>query len=182
MTADDFERRLCHLRGIRRKSGFVDTIPQTLLQTVEDLHLFVEEAKKAGEEGVMVRCPFSPYRPGKCSPLEHNLFKIKFWETDTAEIIGFEELLINDNVQRRDNFGRAVRSSHQENQIPGNTLGKLIVRNELGEFAVGSGFSDYQRITIWGNRNYFLGKKIQFKYIPKGMKCLPRSPIFLKLI
>ena len=96
-------------------------------------------------------------------------------------MVGFEELMHNKNEQTPDHFGRMKRSSHQEFQFPGGTLGSLIVKDrETGvQFKIGSGFTAEQRNEIWANRKNWENQLVKYKWQKHGTKDKPRIPIFL---
>jgi DNA ligase-1 len=58
-------------------------------------------------------------------------------------------------------------------------LGALIVEWEGKLFNIGTGFTDAERIDIWNRKEQYHGKQAKFKYLPVGVKDLPRHPVFL---
>ena len=96
------------------------------------------------------------------------MLKLKIFKEAEASIIGFEELLHNDDT-----------STHKkENQVPGDTLGALIVRNGDLEFKIGSGFNLQQRSEIWHNRDSYIGKRVTYKYQELTKYGKPRFPTY----
>lgn len=139
----------------------------------------------AGYEGLMLRDPDKPYKFGRSAltNTQQHLIKIKRFIDEDAEIIGFEELMHNDNAQTKDEFGLAERSSHKANLRPGNTLGKLVCKAITGRFEgvsfrIGTGFDQATRQKIWDNQQAYLGLKVKFKYQDIGSKDAPRIPVF----
>jgi DNA ligase-1 len=97
-------------------------------------------------------------------------------------VIGFEEKLHNANEATVDELGHTKRSSHQDNMIPMDTLGSLMLRMADGtEFSCGcfKGFDDAWRKSTWDNRDKYLGKLAKIKSQPTGVKDKPRFPVFL---
>ena len=47
------------------------------------------------------------------------------------------------------------------------------------EFSCGSGLNDALRDEIWKNQSKYLGKLVKYKYMSKGIKELPRHPVFI---
>ena len=145
----------------------------------EDLLKFNEVTLEEGFEGVCFRVPLSPYKAGRSTLKEGFLVKWKPFYEDEATVVGFEERNHNANPQTRDNFGLAERSSHSALQLPTNTLGALVVHTiRFGNFNVGSGFTEQERLDIWNDKESYLGAKITFKYLAHGMKDKPRHPVF----
>jgi DNA ligase-1 len=159
-------------------------VEQEHIRDIDALFRYEERIVQLGYEGIIIRHPGKRYKFGRSTFREHGMVKIKRFEDAEAEIIGFEELYHNNNPQVADNFGLAKRSSHLENQIPGNTLGRLVViginsRFRGVEFKVGSGFDSTLRDTIWQNRPKYKGRIVKYKFQDHGAKNKPRTPIFL---
>ena len=134
----------------------------------------------AGYEGLMLRDPNGIYKFGRSSVKENILLKVKEFMDDEAEIIAFREKMVNTNEGLKDNFGRTKRSSCQDGLKPSGTLGGFILRNSEGlEFSCGSGLNDALRDEIWKNQSKYLGKLVKYKYMSKGIKELPRHPVFI---
>jgi DNA ligase-1 len=171
---------------------------------VADMDEFMHVADQhilQGYEGTMIRHLDGPYKSGRSTLKQGWLVKYKAWADAEGTVIGFEELMRNENPDLKDEFGLAKRSSHKENMVPANTLGALILETEWGTLRVGTGFDATARQIIW-NRNMVkvlkdgetsfdeyevlvrgrqpdLGRTVTFKYQPHGMQDLPRFPVFL---
>lgn len=159
-------------------------LEQRHVKTIDELLLFEEKCLNDGFEGVIFRDPRMPYKNNRSTFRQQGMVKLKRFEDAEARIIGYEELMHNDNAAYIDNLGYQKRTAHQENQRPGNTLGRLLVIGINGqfegvEFAIGSGFDQAMRETIWKYQEYNLGRIVKYKYQPHGVKDKPRSPIFL---
>ena len=152
----------------------------TIVSNQEQIdHLMINNLN-AGYEGLMLRDPNGIYKFGRSSVKENILLKVKEFMDDEAEIIFFREKMINTNEGLKDNFGRTKRSSCQDGLKPSGTLGGFILRNSEGlEFSCGSGLNDALRDEIWKNQSKYLGKLVKYKYMSKGIKELPRHPVFI---
>ena len=152
----------------------------TIVSNQEQIdHLMINNLN-AGYEGLMLRDPNGIYKFGRSSVKENILLKVKEFMDDEAEIIAFREKMVNTNEGLKDNFGRTKRSSCQDGLKPSGTLGGLILRNSEGlEFSCGSGLNDALRDEIWKNQSKYLGKLVKYKYMSKGIKELPRHPVFI---
>jgi DNA ligase-1 len=174
-----FNTRYSLLKALDLPS-FVKVVPHKLIKSPEQLADYEKKQLAAGYEGVMVRDPIGPYKYGRSTMSERYLVKIKRFQDDEAKIIGFEELLSNQNEKKRNELGYAKRSNHKANMVPRDTLGALIVRNtQFGTFNIGSGFDMEMRNLIWNNKRKFLGKLVKFKYQDYGIKDKPRGAVFL---
>ena len=145
----------------------------------DELCGFERAMLRDGHEGVMVREIRAPYKCGRSTLRQGYLMKLKRFKDAEAVVIGFEEMLHNDNEATIDARGQTKRATLAENMVPKGTLGALLVRDvERGiEFAIGTGFSDEFRLDIWNNKEQFLGKLVKFKYFEWVEK--PRFPVFL---
>lgn len=157
-----------------------------IANSVDELNRIEAQWLAQGFEGVMMRSLSSPYKCGRSTLREGYLLKLKQFKDSEAVVVGFEELMSNQNEAEIDELGHTKRSSHKENLVPANTLGKFIVK-EIGEnpwkgqeFKVGTGkgLTAELRKEIWENRSKYLGRVITYRYQPHGMKDLPRIPIW----
>ena len=152
----------------------------TIVSNQEQIDQLMIKNLNAGYEGLMLRDPNGIYKFGRSSVKENILLKVKEFMDDEAEIISFREKMINTNEGLKDNFGRTKRSSCQDGLKPSGTLGGLILRNSEGlEFSCGSGLNDALRDEIWKNKSKYLGKLVKYKFMSKGIKDLPRHPVFM---
>lgn len=147
----------------------------------QDLLDYETSCLALGYEGVMIRSVNGPYKCGRSTNKEGYLLKMKRFMDSEAEVTGALEKMHNENEATKDELGRTKRSKHQENMVPADTLGTLLVKDLKSglEFGIGSGFNDEQRKEIWTNRYQYIGKIVKYKYQPSGMKELPRFPVFL---
>lgn len=139
-----------------------------------------QEWLEAGYEGVMGRSIDGVYKYGRATMKEGILWKLKRFADHEYEVIGFEELMHNENEATVDELGHTKRSSHMENKRGGGVLGALVLRHpEAGEFRCGTGFTAADRAEIWTNRSGYLGRMAKIKHFEIGVKDLPRFPVFL---
>ena len=178
--------RIEHLKNWWEKlspkhQAIVHLVLPTKLNNKAEVESYEQSCLDQGFEGVILRSGTSPYKCGRSTLNEGFLIKIKRFEDSEAEVIGYEELMNNNNIATRDNFGRSERSSHKDNLSGGGVLGTLLVKDvKSGEtFGVGSGFNALQRKTYWEGRDLLVGQIIKYKYFSVGVKDKPRHPIWL---
>ena len=181
---ETYNSRMVKLEALQNLPPFVVKVLPVTIASEEALQRYEEEVIGLGYEGAMVRSPNSPYKCGRSSENEGYLLKIKRFDDSEAVIVGYEELMHNDNVATRDAFGRTERSSHQENLRPAGVLGKLVCqyRNAAGnmvEFGIGTGFDAKTRAELWVKRDKLKNKIVKFKHQPSGADEKPRFPVFL---
>lgn len=166
------------------KLGFrnVSTVVQTPATTEEEVEHYYSESTQYGFEGLMLRSPLGPYKCGRSTINEGYLVKLKRFSDGEAEVIGWEEMMHNDNEGVRNELtGRLERSSHQANKRPAGVLGKLLVRDlkTKVEFHVGGGFSAEERKLLFIHPPSLMWRVLKYKYFPSGGKDKPRFPVFL---
>lgn len=158
--------------------GGLCPVPHVLCHNEEELMQYEIEALTAGCEGVMIRDPNGPYKPGRSTVKEGWLLKVKRFKDSEAIVAGVEERMHNANEAEKDNLGHTKRSLKNEGMVPTKTLGALVVYHPaFGEFKIGTGFTEEQRKDLWHQN--IIGKLVKFKYQPTGIKDKPRFPVFL---
>lgn len=176
---------------------FLDTMPKLAARHVprlsvvthhavtDEAHLtrFEDEYVRLGYEGVMLRDPQTLYKQGRSTLEEGILLKLKRFEDAEGVVVGFEELMHNENEATLDARGYTKRSSHKSARVPGDTLGALIVEG-LTAFKgqliwIWTGFSADLRKFIWTNRELVRGAIVKFKYFAVGLKSAPRHGSFI---
>lgn len=175
----DYERRTTELARMWLPPFCKKLLPR-FIHNRSELEAYEKEVLSNGAEGVMLRPPTSPYWQKRSSFRHPYLIAIKRFVDDEAVIIGFDEQMENCNPQFTNELGFSDRSSHQENLVPKNTLGALVVEHPIfGVFRIGTGFDDSFRLKVWKDRDCYANRKVKFKYQPVGIKDKPRSPVFL---
>ncbi len=157
-------------------------VESLLYNSWEEILALENIALSAGYEGLILRAPFMPYKFGRSTAREQGMLKLKRFVDSEAEIIGFEELMHNDNEAYVDALGRTKRSSAQDGLVPGGTLGAFLARsNEHGDFRIGmfKGLTSADKKAIWERREEYLGKLVKFSYFPIGVKESPRHAKFV---
>lgn len=182
---EPYVQRMNNLKGFCAQNPNVHDVVDILIPEVannlEELKTIMDKHLAEGHEGTMIRSPESPYKCGRASLKEGYLTAIKYFTDGEAEVIGFEELMHNENEQTKDAFGHSERSSMKENMRPGNTLGAFICRLADGtEFKIGTGkgLTAELRKSIWDNKDQYLGKLVHYRSQPHGVKDKPRIPVW----
>ena len=160
---------------------FVKPILPIAIFNSQELIEYEEKATKNGYEGVIIRSYNSIYKEGRSTLKEGYMLKIKRFKDSDARIIGFEELMHNENTPRINELGYTKRSSALAGEFPAGMLGALCVEDLHTKqvFKIGSGFTDRDRIEIWDNRPLLLNKIVKYKFQQYGTKDAPRLPVFL---
>ena len=150
-------------------SPFIRIVEHKLIKNAEELKAYWDWCIYKGYEGAMVRSLNGPYKRGRSTVKQGYLIKLKLWHDDEAKVIGFEELMNNDD---------AGNSKKKENLVPADTLGALVVQWCGLTFKVGSGFNMELRNKVWQNKDAYRGAMATFKYQELTTYGVPRFPIF----
>ena len=155
-------------------------VGQVMLYNLQEMDAYEAQCLKEGYEGIMLRSPEGLYKHGRATEKSQDLLKVKRFVDDEAIIIGFEELLTNNNPATLNELGHQERSSCKENLVGADTLGALqCLTKARVAFNIGTGFSAELRQHIWNNREKYIGKLAKYKSFPIGVKDAPRLPVFL---
>jgi DNA ligase-1 len=199
-TGNWYERFTClvTLANVVAYDRMID-VPHILVYRAEDLLAEEERFLNKGYEGLMIRALNSPYKQGRSTTNEGYLLKLKRFEDSEGLVLGMEERMHNANEATVNALGHTQRTSHQENLVPTNTMGALIVRDlKTGvEFNIGTGFDDSTRDWWWnliqstvgvetllnnGGREYRWIEPdiiVKYKHFAVGAKDKPRFPAYL---
>lgn len=164
------------------KSGWpnINLVPHTIIRDENELVLYEHEMLAAGHEGIMLRDPNGPYKFGRGTLKEGWLLKVKRFEDAEATVVGFEQMMVNENEAQVNELGRTKRSSAKAGLVPFPALGAFVLERPDGvRFNCGSGLNDDQKAEFWVRRAKLMGATVKYKHQPHGAKDAPRSPVFL---
>jgi DNA ligase 1 len=159
-------------------------LKQEIIDGLAALDRYEERCIADGYEGVMVRDMSATYKFGRATVREGNLLKVKRFAHDEAEIIGFEELMHNDNEAFDNELGRTARSTAKSGLRPSGRIGAFIVRSSEYEntFKVSCGsMTLLERERLWAMRSGYLGQIVRYKHLPHGAKDVPRHALYAGL-
>lgn len=157
-------------------------LPHFQVRSLQQLDTIEEEFLLEGFEGLMLRDANMPYKFGRSTAKQQHLLKVKRFSDSEAVILDFDPLLKNENEAVTNELGFTSRSSHQENKVAQDLLGRVLVQDVVSGvlFYVGSGFTLAERKDLWEDQAKLKGRVIKYKFFPVGMKDgVPRHPIFL---
>lgn len=177
MLSLGFEHRLHELQSLSWPHGErLQLLPQTWIESPEELSLFESRTIDAGYEGVILRSINGVYKFGRSTLREEYLLKLKRFVDGECVIEGIEEEMHNTNAAEVNELGRTKRSKAQAGLVGKGTMGALLVRDtETGvRFKIGTGFTAAQRAQKWK-----VGSLHKYKHFPIGAKDRPRSPVYI---
>ena len=164
---------------VDKLTDHIKFLGQKLVDSKERIEYLLEIEQVVGGEGLILRSPNGKYKYGRSTPKEQLSIKLKFFEQDEFEVIGFEERYTNTNEATINELGYTARSSHKGNLLPTNTLGSLVLKYGDTTFKCGTGFDDALRKEIWNNKDDYLGRLASIRYMSVGSKDLPRVSSFV---
>jgi DNA ligase-1 len=148
-------------------------------RTPDEVMVQFRGAIRKGREGLILRRGDGWYKNGRSTRLEMLALKMKAYEDDEAQIIGFIPEYENRNEQKRNELGKAKRSSHKAGKVAKPMLGAFMVRHADGrEFKVAGAMSREFKIYVWNHKREFLKQWLTYKWQRHGTKGKPRTPIF----
>lgn len=154
-------------------------VPQEMVHDAEMLSDIWQMDVEKGFEGTIVRDPVGVYKNGRSTLKQGLMIKLKEWNDEEFEIVGFEELQRNGNEATINELGHQVRSSHQANKVAGGMLGALIVKSAKGvQFNVGTGYDEAERVRLWFQRDKLKGKLVSVKFNGYTTYGVPRFPVY----
>lgn len=174
-----YDQRMAELAALALPAVCVKVLPVKIASHAE-LMAYETRCLDAGEEGVMIRSPRGPYKFGRSTEKQGYLLKLKRFSDAEARIIGFEELMHNENEATKNELGHTKRSTKKAGKVAAGTLGSFIVETDDGRsFNVATGMTAEDRQYYWDNRDKFMGALVKYKFQEVGAKDLPRFPVFL---
>lgn len=158
--------------------------PQVEITSADHLQRFLEQELPDDAEGAITRDPFGAYKFGRATLKQQWMLKIKPFEDAEAVVVGFEELMHNENDSEVSQLGLQRRSHHKDGKVPGGKLGALVCKTLGSErkdpaFCIGTGFTDADRHLLWAQRDDLVGRTVKYKSLKRGTLDLPRHPVFL---
>jgi len=165
------------------KFPFLLKVPIFICSSWDEIVACDEAFREEKWEGTMIRKLDSPYKFGRSTDAEGYLMKLKPYQDSEGRIVGFEELMINNNPALVNELGRTFRSSSARNKVGANTLGTLILEDLYTGLPIrigtGQGLTKELRKHIWENKSSYLGKIVQYYFMPPT-DLLPRHPVMLR--
>ena len=173
-----YARRMSECLGLGIDSKHVEYIDNVSVTDATEMQHQYNQWLDEGYEGAIIRDVQGPYKCGRSTLNQGWMLKLKTFYDNEAKIIGYDELLHNDNEATIDKLGHTVRSSHQDNQYGGDTLGSLTVEYNGQQFKVGTGFDFAERSRLWHLGDKLIGRFVTFKYQELSKYGVPRFPVY----
>ena len=176
-----FHERIQTLWELEQKHpDVIRVVQQNTPETVEHAEKVYQDFLEEGFEGIILRRIDGGYKFGRSTFRQGWLMKLKPKDRAEGVIIGVDPQLKNCNPATLDEFGHTERSSHQDNLIPQDLVGRfrLLIPGYDLVCGAGSGLTLPQRRELWPQRHNLLGKIVTGEFLPIGVKDRPRQMIF----
>lgn len=153
-----------------------------IVNNLEELLEFEQEALAKGAEGIIIRDMQSTYKQGRVTPRSQEVLRLKRFKDEEGEVLELIEGSVNNNEATINELGLTERSSHKENLTPNGMVGSLVVRclsdGEIDTISAGA-MTHEERKFYFENPDQIIGKTIKFSHFPVGRKDKKRFPQFV---
>jgi DNA ligase 1 len=160
----------------------VKLIGQRLIDNVDEINKYYEEALDWGCDGLILRDPTGRYKFGRGTVKEGLIYKMKPFMTFDAQIIGIIQATeVREGAEKKINeLGRSVTSKKKDDRILIEKASAFVVMYEGKELKITIAMTDEEKEEVWKNQNKYIGRFIEYKGMLVGSKDLPRHPVFLR--
>jgi len=164
-------------------SDIMIKIEQVIVNSKEEVEAFYLKVLDMGYEGLILKNMNGRYKCGRGTIKEGLIYKVKPLETVDAKII---EVIQGTNAKEGsaktiNELGRSVTSKKKEDRVDNNMVADFRVNWEDTTVKVSCCKMKHpKRKEVWKNKEKYLGKMIEYCFIPVGMKDKPRSPRFIR--
>lgn len=166
-------------------------MPYVVVNNQAELDAVCAKWEAEGYEGAIVRRVDGKYKHGRATAKEMTYGRIKLWHHSEIRVTQLIEGERNENELDEDYYGKAKRSTHQENMVPNGMVGAFIgelmedvwVNNGTKLFKKGTpvkvaaGKIPHDLRKLWlEQQELVLQQAMKFKHFPHGVKDALRFP------
>jgi DNA ligase-1 len=147
-------------------------VPQKLIRNLDELLEYEESILSLNFEGVILRSLNGPYKQGRATWREKNIFKLKREVDEESRIIGLEQEVESLAPSVTNGLGKSEKSRAKEYLLGTGRVGKFVVdyRGERAEKIAPGAFTDKDLEWMWENPGAVLGKMLRYRHFPHGAK------------
>lgn len=164
------------------KPAFVQLVPYTVLNSVEEVENFYNACLDNGYEGLILRDPEGKHKDGRSTTREGAYLRLKPASDKEALVLAINEAMENTNEATEDTLGHTKRSTNAEGLVPKGMVGSLECRDVTTgvEFRVGPGkMTHSERIYFFEHPEELVGGYIKYRSMDHGVKDKPRQGRFI---
>ncbi len=180
---EPFKNRSKFVNQVATRLDHIIAVKQVIVNSKEEVEALYKQALGDGLEGLILKDINGRYKCGRGTIKEGLIFKVKPLETVDAKII---EVIQGTNVKKGvakkiNELGRSVTSKKKEDRELNGMVSDFRVNYKDTTVKVScSRMKHEQRKEVWENKEQYIGKMIEYCFIPIGMKDKPRSPRFVR--
>lgn len=184
------EERVAYLAHPR-----IHLVPYIEVKSPETLMVNIGNFANLGYEGTIIRNPRAPFKEGRATQKNQELWRVKPWADAEILVTRITEGNMNGNEAKKNTLGRTERSSAKAGLISNGQVGsidgtlvadfhcpitgKLLFPKGL-EVTVGSGeMSIKEAAYYWEHPDEIVGHLVKFKHMTHGVKDFPRFPTYV---
>jgi len=160
-------------------------LEHTILLNEQDVSNHFTNALLNDCEGLILRSFTGHYKYGRGTMKEGLIYKIKPFITTDAKIIGVvQSTEANQGALKTINeLGRSKTSQKKDDRHLIEKASAFVVDFKGNDLKVTLAMTDNQKVAIWKNRDLFIGKIVEYRYLEIGMKegGLPRHPTTIRM-
>jgi DNA ligase-1 len=176
----DFEQRVTQYTNIR--APFFHPVVQKVVNSPAAVAVAFDFALKNGFEGLILRCPKSKYKFGRCTAKSNTAFKVKPYITFDNKIIGVTQATeAREGSEKKINeLGYSTTSQKKDDRVLIERAATFVVLHEGKELGVSLAMTNEEKEEIWKNRDSYIGKTIEYKGLVVGSKDVPRHAVMIR--
>lgn len=187
---ENYRRRVDEVNKHLIKHGrrpFLRALEYRNIETMEEYRAMQQEADLLGYEGLYGKAWHGKYKHGRATPVQKWVWKDKPWTDEEGVIVGFVEMMENNNEAFIDELGRTKRSTSKEGLTGKGYMGSFVVENPKYKDAKGKpipfkvscgSLPMEERKRFWELRDTYLNKFLTYKFFDFGIVDVPRSALF----
>ena len=145
---------------------------------------YFEHALENGYEGLILKDPNGRYKTGRGTIKEGLIYKVKPFKSIEAKVVNvIQATEVDPNAEKKINeLGRSETSRKKNDRLLIEKASAVSVYYEDKLLKVTLAMTDLEKEEIWKNKDKYIGKWIEYKYLVIGMKDngLPRHPTSLR--
>jgi len=182
-----FEYRHSNIINCSIISSYVDKllvlVRQKKLTSKEEVEIYFEEALNFDNEGLILKDLNGRYKCGRGTLKEGLIYKVKLFKTIDAEIIDIiQATKVDPKAEKQINeLNRSVTSKKKNDRILIEKAAAFVVEYKGQKVKVSIAMDDAMKEEIWTNKNKYIGKIVEYKFMEVGMKDLPRHPTTVRM-
>lgn len=163
----------------------VELVRQHTVKSQEEVELYFEIALEKGFEGLILKSLDGRYKCGRGTIKEGLIYKVKPFVTTDSKILDIIQATeVDPNAEKKINeLNRSVTSKKLKDRIPIEKASAFLVDYEGKQVKVVIAMTDIEKEEIWKNKEKYIGKIVEYKFMKVGMKedGLPRHPTSIRM-